>query len=43
MRYRRKVTRTNLANAYPERTARERRKIERAYYHHISDLLVEGI
>ena len=43
VRYRRKVTRTNLANAYPERTENERRGIERAYYHHISDLLVEGL
>ena len=43
VRYRRKVTRTNLVNAYPERTAHERREIERAYYHHISDLLVEGL
>lgn len=43
VRYRRKVTRTNLANAYPERTENERRGIEQAYYHHISDLLVEGL
>ena len=43
VRYRRKVTRTNLANAYPQSTVKERRKIERAYYHHICDLLLEGI
>ena len=43
VRYRRKVTRTNLLHAYPERTDKERREIERAYYHHISDLLVEGL
>ena len=43
VRYRRKVTRTNLANAYPQRTVEERRKIEHAYYHHICDLLLEGI
>lgn len=42
-RYRRTVTRTNLANAYPELSDSERKKIERDYYHHISDLLVEGV
>lgn len=43
VRYRRKVTRTNLANAYPERTEKERRGIERAYYRHMCDLLMEGL
>lgn len=43
VRYRRKVTRTNLLNAFPERTAQERLQIEKAYYRHISDLLVEGL
>lgn len=41
--YRRKVTRTNLAKAYPQLSAKERKKLEKAYYHHISDLLVEGV
>lgn len=40
--YRRGVTRTNLAKAYPQLSAKERKLIEKAYYHHISDLLVEG-
>ena len=43
IRYRRKVTRTNLANAYPDRDENQRRQIERAYYRHICDLLVEGV
>ena len=43
VRYRRKVTRTNLSNAYPDRSDKERKKIEQAYYHHISDLLIEGL
>ena len=43
VRYRRQVTRENLAHAFPEKSDRERRHIERAYYRHICDLLVEGI
>lgn len=43
VRYRRKVTRTNFANAYPSLSKKERVKIERAYYHHICDLLIEGL
>lgn len=43
VRYRRRVTRTNLAHAFPDMTTEQRGAIERAYYHHISDLLVEGI
>ena len=41
--YRRRVTRENLAHAYPEKSDRERRHLERAYYRHISDLLVEAL
>lgn len=41
--YRRKVTRTNLVKAYPQLSAMERKRLEKAYYHHISDLLVEGL
>ena len=43
VRYRRKVTRTNLAHAYPDLPFEKRMEIEQAYYHHISDLLVEGL
>lgn len=41
--YRRRVTRENLAHAYPEKSDGERRHLERAYYLHISDLLVEAL
>lgn len=43
VRYRRKVTRTNLTNAYPDRSQQERQRIEKAYYRHLADLLTEGI
>lgn len=43
VRYRRKVTRANLEHAYPERSRAERRAIERQYYRHLCDLLVEGV
>ena len=43
VRYRRAVTKNNLANAYPEMSDSKRKEIERAYYHHICDLIIEGI
>ena len=43
VRYRRKVTSSNLHHAYPERSDKERQDLEKAYYHHICDLLLEGI
>ena len=43
VRYRRRVTQVNLRNAYPELSEDERRRIERAYYRHISDLLAEAV
>lgn len=43
VRYRRKVTSSNLRHAYPERSDKERQDLEKAYYHHICDLLLEGI
>ena len=43
VRYRRKVTSSNLRHAYPERSDKERQELEKAYYHHICDLLLEGI
>ncbi len=39
--YRRKVIRTNLANAFPEKSALERRQIEKKYYSFLADLVVE--
>lgn len=41
--YRQRVTRMNLAKAYPQLDDSRRRQIEVAYYHHICDLLVEGV
>ena len=43
MRYRRKVTRTNLRNSFPDRSDAELLRLEKDYYRHISDLLVEGL
>ena len=37
------MTRTNLSKAYPTLSQRELSRIEKAYYHHICDLLLEGI
>ncbi len=42
-RYRVKVVRTNLRCCFPEKSDKELRKIERQYYRHMCDLLVEGI
>ncbi len=43
LRYRRKVILTNLRNAFPEKQEREIRRIAIAFYHHLSDVLVEMI
>ena len=43
VRYRRNVTRQNLERSFPEKSAKEIRRIERAYYRHMSDLIMEGI
>ncbi|MBQ0015578.1 MAG: lysophospholipid acyltransferase family protein [Bacteroidales bacterium] len=43
IRYRRKVTATNLLHAFPDKSDKERKAIERSYYHHLCDLLTEGI
>lgn len=43
VRYRRAVTRTNLANAFPQLSAQERKRMEQAYYHHLCDLVAEGV
>ena len=41
--YRRQVVRTNLANAFPEKDEKERRRIERRYYRHLCDIFVEAL
>lgn len=40
--YRRKVVRENLAGCFPDKSVQERRRIERQYYRHMCDLLIEG-
>lgn len=41
IRYRRKVVRMNLRNAFPEKDEAEVARIERKYYRHMGDLFVE--
>jgi len=39
--YRRKVVSTNLKNSFPEKTDEERKTIEKKFYSHLADLIVE--
>ncbi len=41
--YRRHVVRDNIATCFPELTDKERRTIERRYYRHLGDLVVEFV
>lgn len=41
--YRKKVVRGNIAMAFPKKTEEERKKIEKKFYHHLCDLVVESI
>ena len=41
VRYRVKVVRTNLRNAFPDKTDKERLLIERQFYHNFADYIVE--
>lgn len=41
--YRKKVVRTNLKNSFPNKSEQERRIIEAKFYHHLFDLILEGI
>lgn len=41
--YRRKVARTNLLNAFPEKPPGEIRSIERRFYLHLADLFIETL
>ena len=43
IRYRRKVVETNLKNAFPEKSAGERKKIARRFYSHFTDLFLETV
>lgn len=42
-RYRVKTTRQNIRNAFPEKTDKERRKLEHRFYHHLCDYGFETI
>lgn len=39
--YRKKVVRTNLLNSFPELSSIERLKIEKDFYHHLCDTIIE--
>jgi KDO2-lipid IV(A) lauroyltransferase len=43
VRYRRKVVRTNLQHAFPNKSAQEIRKIEQGFYHYFIDFIFENI
>lgn len=43
LRYRKKVTRENLLNSFPEKSIDEIYIIEKKYYHYMSDLIIEGL
>lgn len=43
LRYRRKVVRGNLENAFPEKSEVERMVIERKFYHYLCDYMLEDI
>ncbi|GHT10191.1 acetyltransferase [Bacteroidia bacterium] len=43
VRYRRKLVRKNLSNAFPEKTKKEILIIERAFYHHFCDYFFETL
>ncbi len=43
IRYRREVVRTNLSNAFPEKSGTERTAIEQKFYRFLADLIVESI
>lgn len=41
--YRKKVVRKNLEHSFPEKTAAEIKAIEKQFYHHFCDLIIESI
>ncbi len=41
--YRKKIVRMNMRNAFPEKDAAELKKLEKAFYHHLCDLVLETI
>lgn len=43
IRYRRHIVRLNLTNSFPDKSAYEIQLIEKAFYHHLADVIVEII
>jgi len=43
IRYRRKVVRNNIKNSFPDKTKEEIVRLERRFYHHFADYIVETI
>ncbi len=43
VRYRRKIVRLNLTNAFPTYAKKQIKSIEKGYYHHLSDVIMEII
>jgi len=43
VRYRLKVVRRNLRHAFPNKTERERQELERRFYRHFAEYIVETI
>lgn len=41
--YRKTIVTENLRNSFPQKNSQEIREISKAYYHHLSDILLEGI
>jgi KDO2-lipid IV(A) lauroyltransferase len=41
--YRKRVVRTNIERSFPNKTLKERRRIERNFYHHFTDLIAESV
>ena len=43
VRYRVNIVRRNIYNSFPEKTEKEKREIEKKFYRHFSDLLIESL
>ena len=43
LKYRVKVVRNNLKNSFPEKSDKDLKKIEKQFYHHLGDVIVETI
>ena len=43
IKYRRKVVETNLRNAFPEKSEKQRKKIEQKFYLHLTDIMLETL